>query len=71
MADYQLTMTDEAVIRTVDCATIPNAPGNRDWDEYQRWLADGGVPDPVRPPIDPAFDGIGMGKTTNQILGVA
>jgi hypothetical protein len=51
MADYQLTATDAAVTRTADGATIPNDPDNRDWAEYQQWLADGGVPDPyVKPP---------------------
>lgn len=50
MADYQLTATDN-VIRTEDQACIPNDPANRDWMEYQQWLADGGVPDPyVEPP---------------------
>lgn len=49
MADYQLTATD-AVIRTEDGATIPNDPANRDWIEYQKWLDDGGVPDPYVPP---------------------
>jgi hypothetical protein len=68
MADYQLTATD-AVIRTVDNAAIPNDPANRDWVEYQQWLADGGVPDPVPPVIDPELDGIGTGKTAAQILG--
>lgn len=53
MADYQLTATDDTVLRTVDGAHIPNAPGYRGWDEYQQWLADGGVPDPYVPP-DPA-----------------
>jgi hypothetical protein len=50
MADYQLTATD-AVIRTADGACIPADPANRDWIEYQDWLAAGGVPDPyVKPP---------------------
>jgi hypothetical protein len=50
MAEYQLTATDQAVIRTVDQAFIPADPGNRDWVEYQDWLAGGGVPDPYVPP---------------------
>jgi hypothetical protein len=49
MADYQLTSTD-SVIRTADNATIPNDPANRDWVEYQKWLADGGVPEPYEAP---------------------
>jgi hypothetical protein len=49
MADYQLTATD-SVTRTEDGACIPNDPANRDWAEYQQWLADGGVPDPYVPP---------------------
>jgi hypothetical protein len=53
MADYRYTATD-AVIRTADGAHIPNDPGNRDWVEYQKWLDDGGVPDPyVAPPPPP------------------
>ena len=50
MADYQLTLYDNFVIRTADGACIPNDPANRDWVEYQAWLADGGVPDPYVPP---------------------
>jgi hypothetical protein len=73
MADYQLTDTD-TVLRTADQAYIPNDPANADRIEYEAWLADGGVPDPYKPPpppIDPALDGVDTGKTTNQILGVA
>lgn len=51
MAEYQLTPTD-IVVRTADGAIIPNDPGNRDWQEYQQWLADGGTPDPhVESPV--------------------
>lgn len=51
MAEYQLTATDAAVVRTADGASIPNDPTNRDRAEYEAWLASGGVPDPyVGPP---------------------
>jgi hypothetical protein len=50
MAEYQLTATDAVVIRTADQANIPNDSANRDWVEYQDWLAAGGVPDPYVPP---------------------
>jgi hypothetical protein len=49
MADYQLTDSD-VVIRTMDGASIPNDPANRDRIEYEAWLDDGGVPDPYVPP---------------------
>jgi hypothetical protein len=56
MADYQLTAT-ESVIRTADMASIPNDPANRDRQEYEQWLADGGVPDPyIEPePVPPTL----------------
>jgi hypothetical protein len=52
MADYQLTATS-TVIRTADNASIPADPGNRDWIDYQNWLALGNVPDPYVPPKPP------------------
>src|SRR5262245_11425690 len=67
MADYQLTATD-TVIRTADGAAIPNDPANRDWQEYQKWLADGGVPDPYVPPPDPGPPPPSSGDIANQRL---
>jgi hypothetical protein len=55
MAEYQLTATD-TVIRTADNVSIPHDPDNRDWVEYQQWLADGGVPEPYVPPASVTFD---------------
>jgi hypothetical protein len=70
MADYQLTNTD-IVIRTADQAYIPNDPANRDRVEYEQWLEDGGVPDPVPPIIVASLDSVGTDiKTAAQILGV-
>ena len=58
MAEYQLTATDSSVIRTEDSACIPNDPANRDWVEYQNWLALGNEPDPYvePPPAPPTID---------------
>lgn len=49
MAEYQLTATD-VVIRTADQVSIPPDIDNRDRQEYIKWLAAGGVPDPYVPP---------------------
>lgn len=69
MADYQLTATD-TIIRTADHAFIPDDPANRDRQTYDKWLTDGGVPDPVPPKIDPELDSVGTSvKTAAQILG--
>ena len=54
MAEYQLTATDDMVIRTSDGACIPDDPANRDYAEYLEWVEDGGVPDPyVEPEVVP------------------
>jgi hypothetical protein len=66
MAEYQLTAplsernrskgAVETVIRNIDHVHIPNNPDNRDWLEYQKWLEDGGKPDPYVPPPEPQQD---------------
>lgn len=51
MAEYQLTATDQHVLRTGDGVSIPNSLDNLDWAEYQAWLDAGGVPDPYIEPV--------------------
>lgn len=36
--------------------TIPADPDNRDWQEYQEWLAAGNTPLPADPEPDPAIE---------------
>jgi hypothetical protein len=51
---YTLTPDPDTVVRDADAAHIPNHPDNADWQAYQAWLADGGVPNPyVPPPLPP------------------
>jgi hypothetical protein len=60
MAEYQLTYVGDVayadpnipagVLRTTDGWWIPEDPENPDWQAYQQWLADGGVPDPYTQP---------------------
>lgn len=67
MADYQLV--EGGVVRASDGVTIPDASGNRDWRKYQKWLADGGVPDPtVVPPKPPIGDVVENGIKADPIL---
>lgn len=44
---YKLSMDNNSVIRLSDNACIPFAPGNRDYNEYQEWLAEGNTPEPA------------------------
>lgn len=49
---YQLTPTT-TIIRLADNAFIPAGPANRDYAEYQQWLAEGNTPEPADPPPAP------------------
>lgn len=49
---YQLT-EGNTVIRLSDNASIPNDPENMDYQEYQQWVSDGGVPLPTAEPPPP------------------
>jgi len=40
-------LTESGVQRLSDMACIPFAEGNTDWQEYKKWEADGGVPEPI------------------------
>ena len=37
----------QAVLRTADNAYIPMAEGNRDYQGYLKWLAEGNTPEPA------------------------
>jgi hypothetical protein len=45
MADYKF-LEISGVLRYADGAHIPEAPGNKDWQEYQDYVAGGGETDP-------------------------
>jgi hypothetical protein len=52
---YQLTSGD-TILRLTDNAYIPQAPGNRDYQEYLEWLEEGNEPLPAPPPPPPGPD---------------
>lgn len=57
--DYQITPIG-SVFRVIDSTPIANDPDSKDWQDYQQWLTDGGVPDPFVPadvpgPLMPSF----------------
>ena len=51
---YKLTQSETTVQRLSDNAFIPFDGGNRDYQEYLEWLAEGNEPEPyVAPPAPP------------------
>jgi len=49
MENYKLSQNGQSVQRQSDKAFIPFDPANRDYVEYQEWLAAGNTPDPADP----------------------
>ena len=68
MAKYKLV--DNGVLDTETGAYIPNAEGNRHWQEYQEWLAAGNTPDPADPePAPPtAAERYDAALASNEVL---
>ena len=50
-------LREGGVLDTETNAHIPDAGGNRDWQEYLEWLAEGNTPDPADPPPVPPTGG--------------
>ena len=44
---YKMTNDDSHVLRLADNVPIPRDEGNRDYQEYLAWLAEGNNPDPA------------------------
>lgn len=44
---YQITET--GILRLNDNLHIPDCANNRNWQEYQQWLAEGNTPEPMLP----------------------
>jgi hypothetical protein len=53
MAAYKLI--DGGVVRN-GATHIPEDAENRDWREYQEWVALGNIPDPADPPPTPPIE---------------
>ena len=53
MADYRLVndpvsgAESSTILRVADNAWIPKTEGNRDYQEYLEWVAEGNTPDPA------------------------
>ncbi len=78
-AEYKLQSGGDGIVRVEDGAFIPATLGNRDWREYQDWIAAGNTPLaadlPPQPPPDPndeleaALNALkGTGATIDQLI---
>lgn len=47
---YKLQKISTGVVRLADNAFIPECMENRDWQEYQKWVAKGNTPAPAQTP---------------------
>lgn len=56
---YKWLKLNASVRRLADGACIPNCADNLDWRAFQKWVADGGVPqaEDVPPPVDKDAEG--------------
>jgi hypothetical protein len=59
-------LTEGGVTRLTDGASIPNAEGNRDWREFQEWLAEGNEARPVKPSDSYDWDEFGIEWVLND-----
>ena len=71
---YQL-QANESVLRLVDNTSIPANPANRDYAEYQAWIAAGNKPLPAPPrptlPVStPAQKLEALGLTVAELRGL-
>ena len=48
-------LTENSITRLLDNASIPIAEGNRDYQEYLAWVAEGNTPTPADIPPEPTY----------------
>ena len=44
---YKLIQDSDCILRIADVACIPPSLGNKDYQEYLEWLAEGNTPEPA------------------------